>query len=148
MKTRARVWKILALLAVPVLLVYAFSFTFARTFNLSPLGWLAVTFLFLLCVVGPYVYVALALSTIARKTNTENEWMAWIPIANVVLMLNIAKKPGWWLLLFIFPVVNIVIAVIVWMRIAKARGKPNWWGILLIVPLVGMIVPGYLAWSD
>lgn len=95
-----------------------------------------------------YVYVALALSTIAEKTNTENGWLAWIPIANVILMLNIARKPVWWILLCLIPLVNIVIFIIVWMGIAEARNKPNWWGILMIVPVVSLIVPGYLAWSD
>jgi hypothetical protein len=95
-----------------------------------------------------YVYMALALSTIAKKTNTENPWLAWIPIANIVLMLNIAKKPIWWIILCFIPLVNIVILIIVWMAIAEARGKPNWWGILMIVPVVNLIVPGYLAWAD
>lgn len=95
-----------------------------------------------------YVYTSLALQTIAQKTNTENPWLAWIPIINIVLMLNIAKKPVWWILLLLIPVVNIVIAVIIWMAIAEARNKPNWWGILAIVPFVNLIVPGYLAWSD
>jgi hypothetical protein len=60
-----------------------------------------------------YVYMALALSTIAKKTNTENAWLAWIPIVNIVLMLNIAKKPVWWIILCFIPLVNIVILVIV-----------------------------------
>lgn len=95
-----------------------------------------------------YVYFSLALQTIAKKTNAENAWLAWIPIANIILMLNIAKKPLWWFLLCLIPIVSIVIFIIVWMAIAEARGKPGWWGILLIVPVVGLIVPGYLAWSD
>jgi hypothetical protein len=95
-----------------------------------------------------YAYLSLALQTIATKTNTENAWLAWIPIANVFLMLTIAKKPLWWFILFLIPLVSIVIAILVWMGVAEARGKPNWWGILLIVPVVGLIVPGYLAWSD
>jgi Family of unknown function (DUF5684) len=95
-----------------------------------------------------YAYMALALQTIANKTNTENAWLAWIPIVNIVLMLNIAKKPIWWIILFLIPLVNIVVAIIVWMGVAEARNKPSWWGVLLIVPLIGIIVPGYLAWSD
>lgn len=95
-----------------------------------------------------YVYLALTLQTIARKTNTENGWLAWIPIVNIVLMCNIAKKPVWWIILFFIPLVNLVIGIILWMGIAEARNKPGWWGILLIVPVVGIIVPGYLAWSD
>jgi hypothetical protein len=61
---------------------------------------------------------------------------------------TIAKKPLWWIILCLIPLVNIIIFIIVWMAIAEARGKPNWWGILLIVPVVGIIVPGYLAFSD
>ncbi len=103
---------------------------------------------FLLFAVAIYIYMALALQTIAQKTNTENAWLAWIPIVNVVLMLNIAKKPIWWIILCFVPGVNIVVGIIVWMAVAEARNKPNWWGILIIVPVVGIIVPGYLAWSD
>ena len=63
-------------------------------------------------------------------------------------MLNVAKKPVWWVVLFFIPLVNIVMAIIVWMGVAVARGKPDWWGILMIVPVANLIVPGYLAWSD
>lgn len=97
---------------------------------------------------GVYIYMSLALQTIAKKTNTPNGWLAWIPIANIILMLNISKKPWWWIFLFLIPLVNVVFTVIVWMGIAEARNKPNWWGIMLIVPLVNVIVPGYLAWAD
>jgi phosphate starvation-inducible membrane PsiE len=95
-----------------------------------------------------YVYVALALKTIAEKTHTENSWLAWIPIANIILMINIAKKPVWWILLFIVPIVNFIVAVIIWMAVAEARQKPSWWGILAIIPGLNLIVPGYLAWVD
>jgi hypothetical protein len=108
----------------------------------------AVFLVFLLFAIAAYVYFALALKTIAEKTNTENPWWAWIPIIQAVLMLNIARKPVWWILLLFIPFVNIVITVIVWMAIAEARNKPGWWGILMIVPVANLIVPGYLAWSD
>ncbi len=103
---------------------------------------------FVFCIVAVYIYMALALQTIATKTATANPWLAWIPIANLVLMLNVAKKPLWWILLFFIPLVNLIIAIMVWMAVAEARHKPNWWGILMIVPAVNIIVPGYLAWSD
>jgi Family of unknown function (DUF5684) len=102
----------------------------------------------LLCGVAAYIYMALALQTIAVKTNTANPWLAWVPIANAILMLQVAKKPLWWIILFAIPIVNIVIVIMVWMAVAEARQKPNWWGILAIVPVVNMVVPGYLAWSD
>lgn len=110
------------------------------------LGGFLLIFCILLLVL--YVYHALALQTIATKTNTENAWFAWIPILNIILMLNIAKKPIWWIVLFLIPLVNIVFIVIVWMAIAEVRNKPTWWGILVIVPVANLIVPGYLAWAD
>jgi hypothetical protein len=114
-----------------------------------PMGFLGAMFGIMFLVLGVlYIYFSLALQTIAKKTNTENAWLAWIPIANLILMLNIAKKPLWWFILCLIPIVSIVIFIIVWMAIAEARRKPGWWGILLIVPIVGLIVPGYLAWSD
>ena len=90
---------------------------------------LGVMFLVMFVIaIAAYVYFALALQTIAKKTNTENDWWAWIPIIQVILMLNIARKPVWWIVLLIIPLVNIVIAIIVWMAIAEARHKPSWWG--------------------
>ncbi len=108
----------------------------------------AIMLVFLLFGAAIYIYMSLALQTIAKKTNTPNGWLAWIPVVNVFLMLNIAKKPLWWFILCLLPLINIVIFIIVWMAIAEARQKPNWWGILMIVPVVNFIVPGYLAWAD
>jgi hypothetical protein len=94
-----------------------------------------------------YVYMALALVAIAKKTDTAHAVWGWIPIMNVVLIFKIARKPVWWIILLLIPLVNIVFAAVVWMRIAETRQKPKWWGVLAIVPVVNLIVPGYLAWS-
>jgi len=108
-------------------------------------SWLAVYWIFWLIL---YIYYAICLMVIANKTNTPNSWLAWIPIANIYLMCKIAGKPGWWVILFFIPFVNIVIGIIVWMKIAEARKKPSWLGILMIIPFVNLIIPGYLAFSD
>jgi len=96
-----------------------------------------------------YFYFSYSLYVIAQKTGHEsNAWMAWVPVINTFLMLQIAGKPMWWFILLLIPIVNIVILIIVWMKIAEARNKPDWWGLLLLVPFVNFIVPGYLAFAD
>jgi hypothetical protein len=95
-----------------------------------------------------YIYLAVCLQVLAKKTDTANGWMAWVPIANIFLMIEIAKKPLWWFILILIPIVNIVIGVILWMAIAERRGKESWLGILIIVPAVGIVIPGYLAFFD
>jgi hypothetical protein len=94
-----------------------------------------------------YIYMAICLQMIAKKTNTKDPWLAWIPIANIYLMCVIAKKPGWWTVLFFIPLVNIVIMIMVFMAVAEARGKPSWLGVLMIIPIANLIIPGYLAFS-
>ena len=95
-----------------------------------------------------YAYLALTLQTIASKTKTPDGWMAWVPILNVYLMCKIAGRPGWWVVLFLIPFVNLVIGVIVWMGIAEARQKPAWLGILMIIPVANLIIPAHLAFSE
>ena len=94
-----------------------------------------------------HVYMALALVTIAGKTKTGHAIWGWIPILNIILMFNIARKPRWWILLLLVPFVNIFVAVLLWIRIAEVMQKPKWWGVLVVVPVINLIVPGYLAWS-
>jgi hypothetical protein len=98
--------------------------------------------------IGGYVWIALCLYIIAKKTNTENPWMAWIPIANIILACQIAGKPWWWIFLFFIPIVNIVLGIIVMWKICEVRGKPGWLGILMIVPIANLIIPGILAFTD
>jgi len=134
------------LFALATLLISA-SKAFAQGDQLPPDHIASLSFLIILGV-ALYAYLALAVQTIARKTETENDWFAWIPIANLFLLLAVAKKPLWWFFLLLIPIVNVVVIIIVWMGVAETRGKPNWWGILMLVPFVSLIVPGYLAWSE
>ncbi len=95
-----------------------------------------------------YIYFSYSLMIIAKKTSTKDEWMAWIPIVNFYLMCKIAKKPGWWMILFFILLVNLIFIVIVWMEIAKTRHKPGWLGILILFPGINLIIPGILAFTD
>jgi hypothetical protein len=104
--------------------------------------------MYILFWIAVYVWSALCLYFIAKKTNTPNAWLAWIPIANIYLMCKVAGKPGWWTILFFIPLVNIVFAIIVWMAMAEARHKPSWLGILMIIPIVNLVIFGILAFSD
>ena len=64
-------------------------------------------------------------------------WAAIIPIYNTIVLLQIAGKPVWWFLLLFIPVVNIVIAVMVMIGVAKAFGKGTGFalGLLFLSPI-------------
>ena len=64
-------------------------------------------------------------------------WASIIPIYNVVVLLQIAGKPIWWIVLLFIPIVNIVIAVMVMISVAKAFGKGTGFalGLLFLSPI-------------
>jgi hypothetical protein len=73
-------------------------------------------------------------------------WGALIPIYNVVLLLQIAKRPLWWLLLLLVPLVNMIVAVIVSIDIAKQFGKGPGFGLGLA--FLGFVFYPVLGFSD
>ena len=73
-------------------------------------------------------------------------WGIFIPIYNLYLLLMIAGKPGWWLILYIIPFVNFVIAIIVSIEIAKNFGKDAGFGIGLA--FLGIVFYPILAFGS
>jgi Family of unknown function (DUF5684) len=56
-------------------------------------------------------------------------WASIIPIYNAVVMLQIAQKPIWWIILFLIPIVNVVIAILVAVEIAKRFNQGAGFGV-------------------
>lgn len=72
-------------------------------------------------------------------------WAAIIPIYNIYVLLQIVGRPGWWLILFFIPFVNIVIALLVSIDLAKSFDKSAAWGIILlfIFNAIGYLILGF-----
>ncbi|MBS0662329.1 MAG: signal peptidase I [Verrucomicrobia bacterium] len=73
-------------------------------------------------------------------------WAAIIPIYNLYILLKIVGRPAWWLILFLVPIVNLVIAVLVALDVAKSFGKGTGFGIGLF--LLGFIFYPILGFGD
>ena len=102
----------------------------------------------LLIIFAAYAYIAFSIQMIANKTGTDNSWMAWVPILNIWLLCEIGGRPGWWVVLMFIPLVNIIVATMIWGAVSEARGKASWLGILILLPLLNLVLPGYLAFSE
>lgn len=94
-----------------------------------------------------YAYFAICIQTIADKTKTPNGWMAWIPILNVLLMVQIAKLPFWMVILAFIPYINLIALILIWGGILDAMNLSKWTLVLFFVPLVGIFVPAYIAFA-
>lgn len=113
---------------------------------LAIFGFMIILFVFLL--LAHYIFNSLCLYKIAKKTNTPEPWFAWIPLLDILLAIQIARKPVWWIILMFIPPVNLVVYVLIFMEISKRVGKADWLGILMIFPILNLIIYGYLAFSS
>jgi hypothetical protein len=123
-----------------------------------------------------YLIFAALLFMIAQKAGVSLAWLAFVPLANLYILVKCAGKPGWWLillfilnvvavpatlvaggmlgswmiasviLLFIF-LVDIVIWLLVSLGVARQRGKSALWGVLFFIPCTNPIALAYLGLS-
>ena len=76
----------------------------------------------------------------------EPGWAAIIPIYNLIVLLKIAGKPAWWFILFLIPLVNFIVAIIVCIALARNFGKGTGFGLGLA--FLGFIFFPILGFGD
>jgi hypothetical protein len=91
---------------------------------------------------------AFPMYAIAQKLNEPNGWFAFVPILNIVLLFQVAKKPVWWVLFFFLcPCIWWFLGVIAWMSVAERMNKPSWMGLLSMVPCFNYFMPFVIAFA-
>jgi len=73
-------------------------------------------------------------------------WASIIPIYNVIVLLEIAGKPVWWILFYFIPCANIIVAILVSIEVAKNFDKGV--GFALGLALLPFIFYPILGFSD
>jgi hypothetical protein len=73
-------------------------------------------------------------------------WAAIIPIYNAYIILKIAGKPGWWLILFFIPFVNLIMIILTYVALAEKFGKGAGFAIGLV--FLSFIFFPILAFGD
>ncbi|MEM7158512.1 MAG: DUF5684 domain-containing protein [Myxococcota bacterium] len=70
-------------------------------------------------------------------------WASLIPIYNIYVMTQIAGKPAWWLVLFLIPIANIIVAILLFVAMAEKFGKSAGFGVgmaflgFIFIPILG-----------
>ncbi len=95
------------------------------------------------------VWLALMIFIIAACWKTfgkagEPGWAAIVPIYNLFVFLRIAGKPGWWLILFFIPLVNLIVSIVATVAFAEKYGKGVGFAIgLIFLPFVFYPILGF-----
>jgi hypothetical protein len=72
----------------------------------------------------------------------EAGWKAIIPIYNIYVLLRIVGRPGWMVIGFLIPFVNVILGVIVMGDLAKSFGKGFGFvlGLIFLTPIFAIIL--------
>ena len=101
--------------------------------------------------VALFVWLAVVLLIVAAMWKIfvkagEPGWAAIVPIYNIIVMLKIAGKPAWWVVLMLIPFVNIIVMIIMLVAFAQSFGKGV--GFALGMLFLPFIFYPMLAWGD
>jgi hypothetical protein len=91
------------------------------------------------------VLIVVALWKVFLKAGQPG-WAAIVPFYNWYILLKVAGKPGWWLILLFIPLVNIVIIFLACLGVAENFGKGTGFAVGLF--FLGFIFFPILAFSD
>ncbi len=112
--------------------------------------------------IGLYVYSSLAWMKIAKKKNHPYPWLAWIPVANISLLLQLGGFHWAWVFLILIPLLGWiplqVLLIIANWKVFESLNYPGWWALAQLIswfPYVGLIgvifyliVLGIVAWGE
>jgi len=122
----------------------------------------AFLFFALIILAALYVYNGLVWMTIGKKLKYSKPWLAWIPFANIAMILQMGGFHWAWVFLLLIPVIGwialMVLMIISCWRIFEKRKYPGW---LSLIPLAGgipaigglasiayLVILGFVAWKD
>lgn len=101
--------------------------------------------LWVVCWLGLTVFFVWSMWRVYERAGQPG-WACLVPIYNAVVMLDMVGKPRWWIFGYLVPILNIVLAFIVAIELARRFGKDAGFGIGLL--LLGFIFYPILAFGD
>jgi hypothetical protein len=125
------------------------SYTTAASSPLDPLVWVMAIIMLILSL----AVMAVVLASLWRMFTKAGKpgWAALIPIYNTVVLMQIIGRPEWWVLLLFVPFVNLYVAVVSTLELAKSFGKSTGFGVLMLFfpvimyPMLGFGSSQYLG---
>lgn len=88
------------------------------------------------------VYLAVIIFTIAGMWKAFEKagkpgWACIVPIYNMIILVEIAQKPMWWVAMMFVPIANIVFMIMTYNEVAKNFGKDAGFTVgLIFLPFV------------
>jgi membrane-associated HD superfamily phosphohydrolase len=95
-----------------------------------------------------YVFFCICAKRICLKARVDPGILIWIPIVQLIPMFQAAKLNPLWIIGLFVPILNIVVAVMLWWKLCEALNKPGVLGLIILIPVFNLGLVLYLAFAD
>lgn len=101
--------------------------------------------------IAPLIVLAIGGITIASLWRVyqragEPGWATLVPIYNAVVLLRVARRPIWWIVLLLVPLVNLVTLVAIDIALARRFGRSAGFGVAIaLLPFVFLPVLAFAS---
>lgn len=106
-------------------------------------GAAAGMFMFLLIGLALFLVQVVGMWKTFEKAGQKG-WLSIIPILNSYVLIKIAGRESWWIILYFIPCVSFIVQIIVCMDVAPKFGKSSAYGIgLALMPIIFFPMLGF-----
>lgn len=89
----------------------------------SPVAGLLFLAVYLVFMLGFYLFFCFCAKKICEKSGKDPGIMIWIPIVNLIPLMEVAGMQTWMIVLLFLPIANFVFLIMLMLGLAKARNK-------------------------
>jgi len=70
----------------------------------------------------------------------NSAWEAAVPIYNGIVLMQIIKRPKWWMILLFIPIINLLMFPVIWVETIRSFGKNSRMDTILVILTLGLYI--------
>ena len=70
----------------------------------------------------------------------KKAWQAAIPIYNAIILMEIIRRPKWWVILMFIPIINLLMFPVIWVETIRSFGKNSLIDTWLVIVTLGFYI--------
>jgi signal peptidase I len=70
----------------------------------------------------------------------RSAWEAAIPVYNGIVLMQIIKRPKWWIILLFIPIINLLMFPVIWVETIRSFGRNSKMDTLLVILTLGLYI--------
>ena len=113
----------------------------------SPIAGLIFVAVYLVFMLAFYIFFCFCAKKICEKAGKDPGIMIWIPIVNLIPLMEVAGMQTWMIILAFLPIANLIFMIMLVLGLAKARNKNPALAVVLAL-FCGIVFWPWMAFTE